>query len=920
MRFARLIPACLPLRRAGACLSVSVALALPLGLAPVTGAAAGVAPIGLISSSSWAEPYPGGKQTVHIVGQVHNNSGGNVTAVKIPISLKDGSGAVIDSTPWTFATVNVLQSGEDSPFELTLTPAPDAYAGYSIGAISYAPSSSQPYHAGLATTIDPCSAGDPAGEICGTVTNEGSVSVDNVRAVLTFLDGSNTTVAQDEAWIDDGRGSASLAPSGSSTFRLDRTGDPQGSSVVVLSEPTYPVDLNPAQLDFGSTRVGSASSGQPVTVFNGGTRNLTVASVSANPGPEFAASSNCGVILPNSSCTITVSFTPAQAGIRSGVLSVQDDAAGSAQTIPLVGKGSLPQVVLSPASVQFGDVIEGGTATRTVDLANAGDAVLDINSISADDSSNFRVDASKCPAVLSPAAHCLITVSFSPVEAGTVNGNLVLSDDAPSATQHVSLSGNGTGPGAAFDQSSLDFGSRPLETTSPSKAVTLTNTGTEDLLISSPVVTGDFELTTPCSTNPLPHGQSCTIGISFTPTQSGNRTGSLTINDNTFVGHHSVALTGSGAQATLVLNPTALDFGTRALGTTTTLTDTLTNQGNGDLVISKISASPEYSTSGCGPLPLTVHANQSCTLSVSFKPTGLGTRNGSISLTDNTPAGRDILQLTGNVQAFMAMYTLDGYGGLHADGGSPAMAATAYWSGWKIARGAALLPDGTGGYVLDGFGGLHKFGSAAPESASSYFGWDIARDVALLTSSTPTQPKGYTLDGYGGIHPFGGAPAAKGYPYFAGRDIVIKIVLLSDGSGGYTLDAFGGLHPFAIGSGAPAPSIANNSQWPGWRIVRGVALNPNSSAAGASGVTLDAYGGVHPFNSGGAAGTVSPAGPYFGWDIARAVVLGQGSTSARPQGWVLDGWGGLHAFGGAPEVASGAYWPRFDIAVDLIVS
>lgn len=69
---------------------------------------------------------------------------------------------------------------------------------------------------------------------------------------------------------------------------------------------------------------------------------------------------------------------------------------------------------------------------------------------------------------------------------------------------------------------------------------------------------------------------------------------------------------------------------------------------------------------------------------------------------------------------------MDGYGGIHSDGGSPALGTTAYWAGWKIARSAALLPDGTGGFVLDGYGGLHQFGAAAPESASAYFGWDIA--------------------------------------------------------------------------------------------------------------------------------------------------------------------------------------------------
>ena len=53
-------------------------------------------------------------------------------------------------------------------------------------------------------------------------------------------------------------------------------------------------------------------------------------------------------------------------------------------------------------------------------------------------------------------------------------------------------------------------------------------------------------------------------------------------------------------------------------------------------------------------------------------------------------------------------FVLDGFGGLHPFGNARLTGATAYWSGWDIARGAAV--DGHGhGTVIDGFGGLHSF-------------------------------------------------------------------------------------------------------------------------------------------------------------------------------------------------------------------
>jgi hypothetical protein len=264
---------------------------------------------------------------------------------------------------------------------------------------------------------------------------------------------------------------------------------------------------------------------------------------------------------------------------------------------------------------------------------------------------------------------------------------------------------------------------------------------------------------------------------------------------------------------------------------------------------------------------------------------------------------------------FKAMFTLDAFGGLHADGNTLPQPTSGYWPNWRIVKASALLPDASGGYVLDGFGGLHPFGAAAASPAVAYWpNWNIARDLALLPSSTATAPKGYTLDGWGGLHAFGGAPAASGAAFWPNWDIARRVVLLSDGSGGYVMDGWGGLHPFAVGANPMPPSIRNNAFWPGWSIARDIALTPGSTAANVSGVTLDGYGGLHPFGGQG----VVPQGAYWpNWDIARSVRLSPSATKTNPQGWVLDGYGGLHPFGGAPAVANGAYFGGQDIAVQL---
>src|SRR5256714_12166822 len=76
----------------------------------------------------------------------------------------------------------------------------------------------------------------------------------------------------------------------------------------------------------------------------------------------------------------------------------------------------------------------------------------------------------------------------------------------------------------------------------------------------------------------------------------------------------------------------------------------------------------------------------------------------------------------------------------------------------------------------------------------------------------------------------------------------------------------------------------------------------NAAPSATGGVTLDGYGGIHPF---GGLNLNTASAPYWGgFDIARAVVLRQDGSG----GWTLDGYGGIHAFGAAPAIPSPGYW------------
>jgi streptogramin lyase len=92
---------------------------------------------------------------------------------------------------------------------------------------------------------------------------------------------------------------------------------------------------------------------------------------------------------------------------------------------------------------------------------------------------------------------------------------------------------------------SLDFGHQQAGTQSLPKTVTVSNTGTADLLVSDVSVTGDFLETNNCISEAVSPGGSCTVNVSFLPTAIGTRTGELTITDADG-GSLTVDLTGTG--------------------------------------------------------------------------------------------------------------------------------------------------------------------------------------------------------------------------------------------------------------------------------------------------------------------------------------------------------------------------------------
>jgi len=305
--------------------------------------------------------------------------------------------------------------------------------------------------------------------------------------------------------------------------------------------------LSPTSLVFPSTVVGSSSKQQVVTLTNG-PATLTITSISTSG--DFSEVTNCPLapktLAPSASCKIGVTFTPTALGLRTGTLTVSDNAPNP-QTAQLSGTGVSP-VTLSPTSLGFGNQFVNKTsAAKTVTVKNYQTVPLTISSISTSGNFGATWNCPLTPNTLGAGATCTIYVTFTPAVLGTQTGALTVNDSATNSPQIAQLSGSGVAP-VTLTPSSLSFPSTTVTITSKPKTLTLKNAQTVALTISSIATSGDFAETSACPLSPqtLAAGATCTVSVTFTPTAPGTRDAILTVTDNASVTTQTASLTGTG--------------------------------------------------------------------------------------------------------------------------------------------------------------------------------------------------------------------------------------------------------------------------------------------------------------------------------------------------------------------------------------
>jgi hypothetical protein len=294
---------------------------------------------------------------------------------------------------------------------------------------------------------------------------------------------------------------------------------------------------------------------------------------------------------------------------------------------------SSPNPSLVGQSVTFGAGVTVPISSQSCLTGSV--AFLDGTTVLGSSPLNYQGDASFMTSALAAGNHSM-TAKY-------LGSTYISPSVSPVLVQIVNSAAN-----VVFNPTSLSFPNTQIGQNSAAQPVTLTNTGTLSLIISSINASGDFSETNNCGTD-VAGGQSCTINVSFTPTQGGTRNGNITVNDN--AGQQTVPLTGTGIGPGVLLSPTSLVFLNQVVGSTSPpQTVTVTNSGNVALTISSIgvigAANNGFGqTNNCGG---SLVAGASCQIHATFTPLSEGSFNAAISISDNVPGSPQLIPLSGS--------------------------------------------------------------------------------------------------------------------------------------------------------------------------------------------------------------------------------------------------------------------------------
>ena len=331
-------------------------------------------------------------------------------------------------------------------------------------------------------------------------------------------------------------------------IELTGTGAGPGASFI-LSSASLALNASDAASPDPATRIATST----VTLTNTGTTNFAFRSnVSGAAASALSVNgSGCAAVVPQATCTFSVTFAPATVGSYPGTLTISDANSTYSQAIALIGTASYNTPFAQPDFLQFGAQAIGTTSPpQTFKIQDANGYPLGHPlTVSLVSGSQFTLPSgSGCPA--NNTQVCTLTVAFRPTQAGTASEFATITDTTSGLTNRLQLLGTAGSQTLALSTTAVNFPARAVATTSVPMNVTVSNTGTLPITIASVSLTGvansNFTETNSCgATTSLPAGATCTVSLTFAPIDAGTQGAMLQVLSNASDALATATITGT---------------------------------------------------------------------------------------------------------------------------------------------------------------------------------------------------------------------------------------------------------------------------------------------------------------------------------------------------------------------------------------
>jgi hypothetical protein len=304
------------------------------------------------------------------------------------------------------------------------------------------------------------------------------------------------------------------------------------------------------------------------------------------------------------------------------------------------------------SSLDFGKVTIGKSKNMTLTLLNsssAGSSSITVTDVTANGAA-YSVTPPNTPMTLAPGQSTTATVNFAPKSAGSSQGTISVSVLGDAASASVTMSGQGVTPGSlSSSPGSLSFGSVTIGAASALTLSVTNNGGTAVSISQGSSSNGAFTLSGISLPASVPANQSISMSVTFTPTAAGPVSGNLTLTSDAGNSPTTVALSGTGVASpgTLATNPTSLPFGNVQVGSSSSLSESVTNNGGTQVTISQATTGNGLFTIGGLTLPAKIPAGKSLTFSVTFSPSSVGSASASLTLVSDASNSPTTIGLSG---------------------------------------------------------------------------------------------------------------------------------------------------------------------------------------------------------------------------------------------------------------------------------